>query len=312
MSALPCPSNRLHRLPRSSSDTPQTSSSHRAQRRFRNLRCGCRSSQLTANRPLRKTSRTCFEGPFGEVIRATGPMAKVNPIRFSTKYQDDETDLLYYGYRYYNASLGRWLSRDPIEESGGPNVYGFVANQPLNTADRDGRAAAEERGGFNVSINTYHYYSSVIISFISGGHGNCPDCRNIKLAQVYQNIFEDLFLHIVRSEDWQLDASSASDPWYPYQSSQYAAVFMNDAPGIRWFYPYPGFHLYGLTQIFETCAYCADRGRERFIGCVSWGHSVGGLRPSSSWGSGKNITPVPPSDTFLRVFDPGLFERHAD
>ena len=49
-------------------------------------------------------------GPFGEVIRATGPMAKANPFRFSTKYQDDETDLLYYGYRYYNASTGRWNS----------------------------------------------------------------------------------------------------------------------------------------------------------------------------------------------------------
>jgi RHS repeat-associated protein len=52
-------------------------------------------------------------GPFGEVIRQTGPMAKVNPIRFSTKYQDDESDLLYYGYRYYKASTGTWLSRDP-------------------------------------------------------------------------------------------------------------------------------------------------------------------------------------------------------
>ena len=33
-------------------------------------------------------------GPFGEFIRATGPMAKANPFRFSTKYQDDETDLV--------------------------------------------------------------------------------------------------------------------------------------------------------------------------------------------------------------------------
>jgi RHS repeat-associated protein len=41
-------------------------------------------------------------------------MARANPFRFSTKYQDDETDLLYYGYRYYNAGTGRWLSRDPI------------------------------------------------------------------------------------------------------------------------------------------------------------------------------------------------------
>jgi RHS repeat-associated protein len=51
-------------------------------------------------------------GPFGEVVRATGPMAKANPFRFSTKYQDDETDLLYYGYRYYSPNAGRWLNRD--------------------------------------------------------------------------------------------------------------------------------------------------------------------------------------------------------
>ena len=74
-------------------------------------------------------------GPFGEVLRATGPMA--NPFRFSTKYQDDETDLAYYGYRYYNANTGRWLSRDPIGEQISeegveePNLYCFVANDSV-------------------------------------------------------------------------------------------------------------------------------------------------------------------------------------
>lgn len=48
-------------------------------------------------------------GPFGEVLRATGPLAKANPFGFSTKYQDDESDFLYYGYRSYNPSPGRWL-----------------------------------------------------------------------------------------------------------------------------------------------------------------------------------------------------------
>ena len=43
-------------------------------------------------------------------------MAKANPFRFSTKYQDDESDLLYYGYRYYNANTGRWNSRDPVAD----------------------------------------------------------------------------------------------------------------------------------------------------------------------------------------------------
>jgi RHS repeat-associated protein len=75
-------------------------------------------------------------GPFGEVIRATGPMAKVNPFRFSTKYQDDETDLLYYGYRYMKD--GRWPNRDPIGEVGGRNIYAFVGNDALNKVDVQG------------------------------------------------------------------------------------------------------------------------------------------------------------------------------
>ena len=82
-------------------------------------------------------------GPFGEVLRSTGPMAKANPFRFSTKYQDDETDLLYYGYRYYNPSTGRWLSRDPIHEKGGFNLYAFVANNPVSEFDILGQRSCE-------------------------------------------------------------------------------------------------------------------------------------------------------------------------
>ncbi len=62
-------------------------------------------------------------GPFGEVIRATGPMAKLNPFRFSTKYQDDESDLNYYGYRYYKASTGTWVNRDPLGEKAFFTLY---------------------------------------------------------------------------------------------------------------------------------------------------------------------------------------------
>ena len=57
------------------------------------------------------------DGLFGELIRASGSNARLNPFRFSTQFQDDETDLVYYGYRFYNASTGRGLSRDPLEEA---------------------------------------------------------------------------------------------------------------------------------------------------------------------------------------------------
>ena len=57
--------------------------------------------------------------PFGRLTAATGDKAADFNHRFSTKYQNNQTGLYYYGYRYYSAELGRWLSRDPIGEIGG-------------------------------------------------------------------------------------------------------------------------------------------------------------------------------------------------
>jgi RHS repeat-associated protein len=81
--------------------------------------------------------------PFLGVIRATGPLAYANPFLGSTKYYDWETGCYYYGYRYYDPSTGRWLSRDPIQERGGKNLCAFVNNAPLNSYDPDGRITIE-------------------------------------------------------------------------------------------------------------------------------------------------------------------------
>jgi hypothetical protein len=79
--------------------------------------------------------------PFGETLKATGPAADGNPFRFSTMYFEGsklpgsptqpsafipQPSLYYYGYRYYSPGLGRWTSRDPVGEAGGP-VYLFCA-----------------------------------------------------------------------------------------------------------------------------------------------------------------------------------------
>jgi len=44
-------------------------------------------------------------------------------------------EVLYYGFRYYNTDSGRWLSRDPIGENGGVNLYGFVGNDGVSWND---------------------------------------------------------------------------------------------------------------------------------------------------------------------------------
>jgi len=74
-------------------------------------------------------------GTFGEGIRVSGPVGKDIPFRFSSKYFDTQTEMVYYGYRYYNSSTGRWLSRDPIEEAGGINVNAFVGNATVSSVD---------------------------------------------------------------------------------------------------------------------------------------------------------------------------------
>jgi RHS repeat-associated protein len=102
-------------------------------------------------------------GPFGEVIRATGPMAKNNPLRFSTKYQDDESDLLYYGYRYYKPSTGTWPNRDPLGESAFFSSYS--KNLDPDAIDQLALCALQPTYCFvgNNSINKIDYLGNVIV-----------------------------------------------------------------------------------------------------------------------------------------------------
>ena len=76
---------------------------------------------------------------FGKTIAQSGSMADIFRIRFSSKYYDSETGLYYYGYRFYSPSLMRWLNRDPIEEGGGLNLYGFCVNNPISRIDPNGK-----------------------------------------------------------------------------------------------------------------------------------------------------------------------------
>jgi RHS repeat-associated protein len=76
--------------------------------------------------------------PFGNDITPVadkGTLHDLFPYRFSTKPMDQVTGWYYYGYRYYDPVTGRWPSRDPIEEEGGINLYGFVGNDGVNWVD---------------------------------------------------------------------------------------------------------------------------------------------------------------------------------
>ena len=73
--------------------------------------------------------------PYGGLVTSEGNMAQENKFRFSCEYMDDELGLIYYNYRHLNPRDGRWISRDPIMEQGGWNLFAFVGNKIFNQAD---------------------------------------------------------------------------------------------------------------------------------------------------------------------------------
>lgn len=83
-----------------------------------------------------KAVTTTYEyTPFGELLRITGSYSLTNPYRFSSKPQDSETGNYDYGFRSYKPSWASWLGRDPLQELGGNNLYGFLENTPVNGFD---------------------------------------------------------------------------------------------------------------------------------------------------------------------------------
>ena len=73
---------------------------------------------------------------FGNRVSNTIPVAhELCRIGFSSKYEDPETGWLNYTFRIYRPDTGAWLSRDPIGERGGVNLYGFVGNDPVSRVD---------------------------------------------------------------------------------------------------------------------------------------------------------------------------------
>jgi RHS repeat-associated protein len=99
-------------------------------------------------------------GSIREVVDANNAVvARFTYDPFGRRYQvagNEPVDLGYTGhhlhqatglwlthYRAYDAETGRWLSRDPIEEEGGFNLYGYVGNSPINLLDPLGLEGCE-------------------------------------------------------------------------------------------------------------------------------------------------------------------------
>ncbi len=73
--------------------------------------------------------------PYGNATAATGSHANWPDLRYAGLFYHQTSGLYLATYRAYDPAIARWLSRDPIEEQGGLNLYAYVGGNPAENID---------------------------------------------------------------------------------------------------------------------------------------------------------------------------------
>jgi len=116
---------------------------------------------------------------YGRVRTFTGSSLSDCPFRYQGQYEDVETGLYYNRFRYYDASIGNYISQDPIGLNGGIlNLYGYV-NDPNRWIDAFGLAAAN---GGNAPKHGGTGHNSIIDQEIASLQAD-PTVTNIRKNQ---------------------------------------------------------------------------------------------------------------------------------
>ena len=86
------------------------------------------------------TDANCRYDAWGNIIEQTGSTSV--PVTYTGHYLDSETGLLYFGARYYDSSLGRFITQDPITGNimNPPSLhrYLYAYSNPMRYVDLDG------------------------------------------------------------------------------------------------------------------------------------------------------------------------------
>ena len=89
-------------------------------------------------------------GTFGQTTYQNNTSAFPVSNRYTGQIADDETGLLYYGGRYYDPQLGRFIQPDPTvpdpTDSQSLNRYSYCRNNPLNATDPSGYETVDTYG----------------------------------------------------------------------------------------------------------------------------------------------------------------------
>jgi RHS repeat-associated protein len=106
---------------------------------FRFLTDHLGSPRLVVNASTGAVAQRIDYDEWGQVTSDTSP--GFQPFGFAGGLYDRDTGLVRFGARDYDASTGRWTSKDPLSFGGGDsNLYAYAANDPVNVTDPTGLA----------------------------------------------------------------------------------------------------------------------------------------------------------------------------
>jgi RHS repeat-associated protein len=71
--------------------------------------------------------------PYGQATKLQGSLDA--DFQYAGMYMHGRSGLNLTWFRQYSSQLGRWLSRDPIGESAGSNLYSYCGNNPMSGID---------------------------------------------------------------------------------------------------------------------------------------------------------------------------------
>lgn len=187
---------------------------------------------------------------FGNTISKRGSMADSFSLMYSTKYYDRELGLYYYGKRYYCPKIGRWMSRDPIGEEGGANLYQFCGNSPVNCFDPL---------GMKIMV-----LKNLVGRVPPGGWGDCG--RNVAQTQYNE---PKVYVREVRRENGKIGFSVKIDPavspvtLYFKDNCFLPLAVAHEMEHVSWIEKYDD-AIERFKKDVESIVDCPKRARERF------------------------------------------------
>ena len=116
---------------------------------------------------------------WGNELSEENPHQLHQPIRMQGQQYDEESGLHYNRHRYYDPTIGRYITQDPIGLRGGLNFYGYPAG-PVSGVDPLGLASClySISTGILGCVADSTHNNDVFIPVASGNNGGGNHCKN--------------------------------------------------------------------------------------------------------------------------------------